>query len=48
MLCLFPVKAMLLLDAERLSDPELAWGTLLSAPYLGDLELVGQLVSASK
>lgn len=47
LLCLIPAKDMLVLDAEGLTDPELAWGTLPSGLYLGDLEVVGQLVSDS-
>lgn len=48
LLCLIPAKARLALDAEGLADPELAWAALPSGPLLGDLEVVGQLVSDSK
>ena len=48
LLCLTPAKAILVLDAEGLTDPELAWGTLPSGPYLGGLEVAGQLVSDSR
>lgn len=48
LLCLLPATAMLLLDADGLTDPESAWGSLPSGPHLGGLEVGGQLVSDSE